>query len=236
MPITPTITSFTSGGKSIPAELFAPGAANGGTIIVVYGSDGLNDTERGPWKTMIEGYAEELAQRGFIALIPEYFARTGPVSPIDPALVPEMIQLHRSEWQETLADAVTFAKTLRDVDGSRIGLLGFSLGGHLVLRLRAIPKVLVEFFAPELPLIGGLGSSVRLTLDAQIHHGKADDVVPFDPNAKNIDDQLRVSGASSTLFHDYDGAGHGFTGSDRPNAEARTKAKDRTITFFGEKL
>jgi dienelactone hydrolase len=126
---------------------------------------------------------------------------------------------------------VAYAKTLSGVNGSRIGLLGFSLGGHLCLRLRETAKVLVEFFAPQLPELGGLGPSGRLTLDALIHHGDADQLVPFDVNAKTIYNDLRASGATTTLFP-YLGAGHGFVGTDFANTDARSKSKERTMTMF----
>ena len=71
--------SYASGGKSITAELFEPApppATPTGVVVVAYGSDGLVDNENGPWKTMIEGYAQALAQDGFVALIPDFLVRT----------------------------------------------------------------------------------------------------------------------------------------------------------------
>ncbi|MDQ3583549.1 MAG: dienelactone hydrolase family protein [Pseudomonadota bacterium] len=181
------MTNFSSGGTTIPAELYNPaGTPNGGVVVIAYGSDGMND----PWATMIRDYAIQLSQKGFVALIPDYFVSTGTKS----GLALDAIPIHRDTWQTAVADAVAHAKTLPSVNASRVGLLGFSLGGHLCLRLRATAKVLVEFFAPELAEFGGLGLTKSLTLHAQIHHGLADNLVPFHPNADNIDKTPKTEG------------------------------------------
>lgn len=219
------ITTIPSRGKSITAELYTPAGATTGLIVVAYGSDGLTDHLSGPWATMIRGYAESLAEKGFTALIPDYLAVTktqpGPE-------VFEMIPHCRDEWQEAIADAIDHAKTLSTIDPKRVGLLGFSLGGHLCLRLRAKASVLVEFFAPVLDGIGWRGALTH----AQIHHGEADRVPGTGfPNAVTIADTLKHEGASTELFP-YPDAGHGFIGSDQGNTSARDLSKARTLSFF----
>jgi dienelactone hydrolase len=116
---------------------------------------------------------------------------------------------------------------LPGTDATRIGLLGFSLGGHLCLRIAAKAKALVEFFAP---LLDGIGPATP-RLAAQIHQGAADTLVSFAGNADKIDQQLRGTGASTEVFG-YEGAGHGFAGNDTANTEARARSKERTLKFF----
>jgi len=106
-------------------------------------------------------------------------------------------------------------KTLAGVDTNRVGLLGFSLGGHLCLQVRSTSKVLVEFFAP---LLDGIGTGGGPGLRAQIHHGTGDSLVPFESNATPIEQELSKGGAS-TEVNDYRGAGHGFVGTDRREHE-----------------
>jgi dienelactone hydrolase len=73
-----TTTTFASAGWSIGAELFLPaGTQNGGVVIVAHGSDGLTNNLTGPWRAMIEEYCNGLAEKGFVALTPHYFDRTG---------------------------------------------------------------------------------------------------------------------------------------------------------------
>lgn len=221
-----TTENFNSSGKTIQAELFTTlGTPNGGVIIITYGTHGMIE----PWGSEIRAYADALSQKGFVAIIPDYFVSTS-TKPGLKAL--QEIYIRRDTWQETIADAVTYAKTLPGVHASRVGLLGFSLGGHICLRLRETAKVLVEFFAPELD---SLGSNTKLTLQTQIHHGLADELVPFHPNAENINNILQQEGAISELFS-YPGAGHGFVGNDSDNTNARKASMDRTLSFFEKYL
>jgi dienelactone hydrolase len=218
--------SFSSRGKSVDVEVFAPsGTPNGGFVVIAYGSDGMTDHLNGPWATMIRGYAADLTQKGFTTLVPDYFGSTGTQPGPE---VFEQIRVHRDAWEATLGDAVSYARTLPGVDAARIGLLGFSLGGHLCLRLRASAKVLVEFFAPRFDGVGPRGTP---TLHAQIHHGEADGLVPLQPNGERIEQELRAEGASVELFT-YPGAGHGFIGHDASNTNARAQSQARTIAFF----
>ncbi|GBO56035.1 dienelactone hydrolase [Pseudanabaena sp. lw0831] len=213
-------------GKTIQAELFDPsGTPNGGIIIIVYGTYGM----LAPWGDGIRDYADELSKKGFISVIPDYFASTNTTSGFKN---PTEIVLHRGNWEATLTDAVTYAKTIPGVQVSRVGFLGFSLGGHLCLRLRANAKVLVEFFAPE---FDGLGANTNPTLQAQIHHGLADQLVPFHPNSDNIKNTLQRERTTVELFS-YTGANHGFNGSDSDNTKARNESKNRTISFFEKHL
>jgi dienelactone hydrolase len=149
---TPLVTNFTSGDVPIREELFSPGSGqNRSLVILAYGSDGVVDNHRGQWATMIRGYASDIAQKGFVALIADYFMRTR-TSPGDIDFQRDgaaQIQVHRGEWQATIADAVNHAKTLHGVDGARIALVGFSLGSHLCLRLRNEPRYWSSFSLPS---------------------------------------------------------------------------------------
>ena len=119
------------------------------------------------------------------------------------------------------------AQSLPGVDATRTGLLGFSLGGYLCLRVRRTCQALVEFFAP---ILDDLGTG-PVSLQLQIHHGKRDNLVGFEANANRIDLALRSTGAVTELCG-YDGAGHGFVGNDPANANARALSKSRAIAFF----
>jgi dienelactone hydrolase len=226
----PIKISYTSRGVAITAELSTPTATSPrGLIVIAYGSDGLTDNLSGPWATMIRDYADSLAREGFVALIPDYLGVTRtPPGPTVFALITEQ----RDHWEEAISDAINHARSLPSVGATRVGLLGFSLGGHLCLRLRAKAKVLVEFFAPVLDGIGPLGTLTH----AQIHHGKADQLPGTDfSNAEKIMNMLKSEGTSTELFP-YPGAGHGFIGNDPDNTSARIQSKERTMSFFGAHL
>ena len=218
------LISIDSHGTAIQAEAFGPaGTPNGAAIVIAHGSDGMKE----PWAAMIREYASELAGKGFTALVPRYFNKTG--TDAGPKVFSEL-PAHLHSWTEAVGDAVTHAKTLPGISPLRVGLLGFSLGGHICLRLRGSAKALVEFFAPELRELGGLGSAGARGLQIQIHHGLADMLVPFS-NAQRVIAVLKPEGTVPEVFS-YEGAGHGFAGADPNNATARRSAKVRTLAFL----
>jgi dienelactone hydrolase len=158
-------------------------------------------------------------------MIPDYFVCTGTAAGMG---VFERIAVYRDFWQKAIADAVNHAKLRLAIDPGRVGLLGFSLGGHLCVRQRAAAKVLIEYFAPELD---GLGDGGGTTKQCQIHHGLSDNIVPSSPNANNISRLLRSEGASVEMYS-YPGASHGFIGSDASNTDARANSFRRTVECF----
>lgn len=228
----PTTVSFLSNGKRVDAELHAPqGSGPRGLVVVAYGTDGFTDNLTGRWKTMIRGYAEDLARAGSFAMVPDYFERTG-TAPGEQAMLATMNL--RPAWEAALLDAVSHGKSLPQVDGNRIGLLGFSLGGHLCLRIRAAaaPKALVSFFAPVFDGIGPAGHVPK----AELHHGKADELPATKfPNALQIESTLKAEGTDTTLFP-YHGAVHGFIGDDDNNKNARALSKTRVLAFVAAHL
>ena len=221
-----------TGATEIPAQLHSPpGTGSTGLVVIAYGTDGLKDNEHGPWKTMIEGYAAALSKRGLFALVPDYFVKTGTAPGIPAA---EAMMMKRDDWAAALSDSIAHAKTQPRVDSQRIGLLGFSLGGHLVLRIRAVtkPRVLVEYFAP---MLDGIGSAGHVPY-AQIHHGTKDSTPGTGfANAGAIEAILKREGTAVTLYP-YEGAGHGFAAKDESNQKASALSQTRTLAFFETQL
>jgi dienelactone hydrolase len=228
-------TKFTSGGTTIEAEHTTPAAPNGGVIVLAHGSEGMTDNISGPWGKMIREYADELSKLGFVTLTPFYFQKTG----TDPVKVSADFKVKnfgqiiagRLAWMAVLADAVAHAKTLSSVQPARVGLLGFSLGGNLCLEIRELAKVLVAFYAP-LPELSPRGG--RLALQAQLHNGTADELVPSE-TAHHIEEMLKKEGATvdlKTYWKGKPGAVHGFIGTDAANTQAQADSKASTLSFF----
>ena len=214
------------GGASISAERHSPATGTAKALIVIaYGSDGLTDDLNGPWATMIRGYASALADLGFDVVIPDYLDATH--TPPGAAAL-EMIAIHREDWIQSICATIDHVSGLTKGTPPSIGLLGFSRGGHLALRLRAKALVLESFFAP---MLDGIGASGSLT-HAQIHHGLSDKVPGTGPeNAGLIASVLNGEGTETEVFT-YPGAGHGFIGTDRANSNARDQSRKRTLVCF----
>src|SRR5579859_3938655 len=121
------MSSFTSGGKQISIDHFAPGSSRSQprpAVMVVHGSGG------GGW--YFEKYAREFTASGCHVFIVHYFESTG-----TSYAVTETILKHFPDWQRTLADAVEYAASQAGVDPQRIALLGISLGAYLSLAVAA---------------------------------------------------------------------------------------------------
>jgi len=214
-------TTYSSGGTPIFLEIFDPsGTARGGAVVIAHGSDGVVNNSHGPWATMMRGYGEDIARAGFTALLPHYFEKTG-TDPGLPAM--QSMAAHLGQWQDALGDAITSAAS------ARVALVGFSLGGHLSLRLRSRAQVVVEFFAP---FAGGLGAGPGTHV--QIHHGTGDTVVNI-ADADQIADALRAERVTPEIYR-YPDAGHGFAGADAANVDAQRLSKERTLRFLNDHL
>ena len=214
----------------LQAELFEPAgvAANGNALVIAYGSEGMTTHLSGPWGTMIREFADELAAQGFSVLIPDYLAVTGTPPAPD---VWFQIGAHGSAWQRSIEDAATYARTLPGLAGAKVGLLGFSLGGHLCLRLRATTPVLVAFYAPAAGLQPHGG---QLDLNVQLHQGDQDLLVI--PAEAQVIEAMLVGEQARVELHRYPGANHGFAGNNPANATARRDSQQRTVAFFNQHL
>lgn len=213
-----TETTFNSNGKTISVDQFAPSdSARHPAVIFVHGSDGMRTTA---WKY---AWSREFATRGYVVLIPHYFdsmdAGGGP---------------HAGGHQNfgvylaTLGDAVDFAARQPGIDPSRIGLMGYSLGGFLSLALGARDdriNTVVEFF-------GGMPAFAARSLQKMpptlILHGEADPVVPV-AQAYQLEKLFKANGVRYEMKI-YPGQGHGFTG------EADLDSRRRTMNFFDQHL
>ena len=162
-----------SGGKSVTVERFSPMMPGKyPAVIVLHGSDGM-DQGGDNYRTV----AQLLADAGYVALIVHYFDRTGmPANPEKAAEDPD----HFKAWVSTIHDTVKYARKLCDVDGSRIGVVGFSLGGYLATAAATESsrlKVVVE-------VSGGIPDEYAEKMKSMpptlIIHGGKDKVVPVD--------------------------------------------------------
>jgi dienelactone hydrolase len=235
--------TFTSAAGPIHVDVYVPpSSGKHAGVLVLHGTLGLDP----PFGADIESFAEGLAKKGIAAAIPKYFESTG-TTPGNDALT-RMLE-HLAAWKATCAQAVAFLAADPRFDAARIGLLGFSLGGHLALDLSmnqpggASIKAVVDFFAPTLqPKLQGKWSAMPPVL---VHHGTADPL-PIE-NSIHLVRELERSGrrvsrftfgtpatppgpTGNDQFIEYPGEKHGFTGA------ALLWSRDTTLQFLGQHL
>jgi dienelactone hydrolase len=121
-------------------------------------------------------------------------------------------------------------------DSSHLGIIGFSLGGHLALSLAMAPpagtavRCVVDFFGPaQKPPLEDKYSNLPPLL---ILHGTKDQLVPPEESQYLIK-QLEAAGKKKDrdfFFNSYEGEGHGFKG------PKLTESRDATVQFIGKML
>ena len=221
-------TTITSGGRRIAVERFAPLGAGAGAagaagvrrpaVLVLHSSAGIGA------KTGAETrrWADGLARRGFVAYVVHYFDRTGQRHTDDPTearLWPV--------WTATLGDAFTALRQDAEVDSTRTGVVGISLGGYLALAFGAAdprPDALVivsgGFFPGVAAQIDALrsGAAPRRFPPTLLLHGTADGAVPF-REAQRVERVLTRAGAVHWLVP-FPGEDHLLAPVSRPRATA----------------
>jgi carboxymethylenebutenolidase len=219
----PELKHFTSGGKEVAVECFAPAAAGKHpALVTLHAVDGID----GDCARLYHAAARACAGRGYLVLLVHYFDRTGSAK-AEVAGYRELfadyfrrkeqtaervrtIEALSAAWVEVVRDAVAFARTLPNADGQRVGLVGFSLGGTVALTAAAKHDLklaaLVEFFGT---LPRELRSGLKKLPPTLIFHGEEDRVVP-------VEQAYALVGLLSLrkLAHEaevYPGVGHMFS-------------------------
>jgi carboxymethylenebutenolidase len=218
--------TYISEGTSIRATLCEPAGegADLPAVLVLHGCGG-------PSPALEAGVGRGLAEQGFVTLSVAYFGQTrapGRVtgSSCGALELPEDALLSIGTiWLRHLTDGVSLLQAMPRVDGRRIGVVGWSLGGGVALgaallepRLRAV-VVYAGALPPILhPQAGELPPVLML-------HGDADDQVDVG-GAYTLRDLLQEAGVAHEL-HIYPGGSHLFW-NEREAADARA----RTVAFL----
>jgi carboxymethylenebutenolidase len=190
--------SFTSGGKQIRLDHYAP-ASKGvhPAIILVHGSGG-------PLRS-VDPIAQQAANMGAHVFAVHYLERTG-----HPWVYGSTIEQHFPEWLDTLRDTLDYVLRQPEVDKDRVALLGFSLGAYLSVTLASED----DRVAALVDLFGGIPKHILPTVKhlppTLILHGDADTVVPVS-EAYVLESVLKKLGVPCDI-QIFSGQGHMFTG------------------------
>ncbi|WP_067479079.1 dienelactone hydrolase family protein [Actinomadura hibisca] len=193
----------------------------------------------------IQDIAERFAARGYLALAPDLFHRTGPAT-FDYNQHPEAMRLISAlgpnEITTDIQAALTHLTTTEATPTNRTAITGFCFGGRATFTAATtIPNLAatVVFYGP------GIATGPHAVLDRAksinapilLHVGAEDPTIPTD-QVQAIDNALRTSNADFEQ-HIYPNAGHAFACDARPNMhhpEAAAKAWQRTHTFLARHL
>ena len=226
------IIEFPSNGSTGQGYIATPANGAGSTtgIIVLQEWWGLVD--------QIKRTCDRFADAGFTALAPDlYHGTTVPLTEPDEA-GKQMMALKMASTAKELSGAVD--ELIRRTGRSKVGAIGFCMGGGLALVLATDRPDAVKAVVPAYGLIPWPDAQPDFSkLDASvlIHAAGQDDY--FTPDAANqMVAELKALGKDVDL-HLYADAGHAFFNEDRPEAyhpESAGLLWDRTVEFFRQTL
>jgi carboxymethylenebutenolidase len=205
-------------------------------VVVIQAADGVDE--------FIQTIADRLADQGYAAVAPSLYHRT--TEAIEKAKGKTRRQL--LDDPEIVADinaTVAFMQQHPSVNGERIGITGFCMGGRVVwLAAATIPhfKAVVPYYGGFMMDCWGEGTQSPFELSEGIncpmlyHFGEIDRNPTLEDMAK-FDEQLTQLGKPHE-FHVYPGADHRFADFTFTNYQkaADELAWSRTLEFFAEHL
>jgi len=205
-------------------------------VVIAFHVGGLDDFDR----TM----ADQLAEAGFVAVVPDLFHRFSK----EVMDGPRLDRLGHLKDADIIADmnaAVDFLTANSAINGDRIGVTGFCMGGRIAWLMAAsnqIFKCTVPFYGGNIMGNWGPGDtpfsmSNNINCPMLFHFG-AEDGNPSVADRDTFDAELKRLGKDFE-FHTYDGAGHAFmdhTNPDRYHEASAAAAWPRTIDFFNKHL
>jgi carboxymethylenebutenolidase len=213
----------------MPAYLAMPASGRGPGIVVLQEIFGITD--------YLKRRAHDLADLGYVALVPDLYWRLGPgtVLPEDTAegLQQAFGYLQRLDEPQAVDDALAALEHVRSMPetGGKAGVLGFCMGGRLAYAVGAAdePDVVVSYYG------SGIGNQLqeapKVECPIVFHFGEADTYLPAE-EAERIREAF--SNHSGSEVHMHAGAGHAF---DNPSpmfhhAEASREAWPQTAAFL----
>ena len=201
------------------------------SVVVIQAAGGVND--------FITKVSDRLAEEGYVAVAPDLFHRM-----TDPSLTDGITKAGQLSDPEIIADVnatVDFLRNHSAVDGEKIGITGFCMGGRVTYLAAATNphfKAAVPYYGGNLMVPRGGADQSPFQLSSGIncpilfHFGELD-ANPSQDNMRTLDDELTRLGKPHQ-FYTYPGADHGFmdhTGA-RYHREAAETSWPRTLEFF----
>lgn len=220
--------TFPSNGDEAHGYLARPQSGQGPGVIVIQEWWGLT--------SHIASIADRLAAEGFVALAPDLY---GGSTTHDAGEAGQMMQkLPVDRATRDLAGAVDFLLGRDDVQGDRVGVVGFCMGGAFVLALATQEGGKVAAAVPFYPVGPMPEDYAGLQAAVMAHFGEGDEFNPI-AQADELAEKIRAGTGNEPIIHRYP-AGHAFLNDENLlgtyDPEQAKLAWDRTVSFLHERL
>lgn len=223
-------------GRSIPASLSIPGEGDAWPSVVVFHDIwGANDFYR--------DLARRLALEGFMAMLPDFFIREGPLeSQSREAAFARRERMDQLLAIKDLAGAITFMRNHPRSNGN-VAVIGFCLGGTFAFLASArdpLPDAAVSYYGfpagnPDWDL-KPIDEADKIRAPILFHVGDQDTGVGMDNVECYTSAVQDASGSIETII--YPGAPHGFLTFDPESDQFATSQESwiKTLEFLAEQL
>jgi carboxymethylenebutenolidase len=173
---------------------------------------------------------DRLAQVGFTALAPDLYH--GAVASTNEEAKCLRFGLDNDRVDREIGAALACLRNHAAASGLSVGVIGFSLGGYLALRLARTRadevRAVVVFYATD----GGRFDTAQASFLG--HFAENDGCWAGVRTVRSLEERLRAAGREA-IFHTYPGTEHSFSEEDRPeayNVQAARLAWQRTVEFL----
>lgn len=218
---------ITSDDGEYAAYLATPAAGHGPGIIVLQEWWGL--------VPQIKDVCDQLARAGFVALAPDLYRGESTTDPDEAGRL--MMELEIGRAGRDLVHAVDALRREPSTDGSRVGCIGFCMGGKLALHAACL--------CPEIgAVVDCYGVHPNVSPDLSACQAKIlgifaenDDFISAD-DVRLLDEALSEAGLEATI-RTFDGVQHAFLNEARPDvfdADASAEAWRNIQAFFEAEL
>ena len=228
-----TTISTLAGDGDFAAYRATPAGTPKAAIVVIQEIFGVN--------AGIRRKCDTLAEAGYLAIAPDLFWRLEPGIELDPDIKPEFDRalelMGQFDQDKGIADIEASIRAARAElgDGTKVGVVGYCLGGRLAFMTAARTDVDASVGYYGVGIDGLLGEKHAIANPVLLHVPEEDHFVDKDAQAAmhaGLDDHPKVT------IYDYAGEDHGFAtefGERRSDASAKL-ADERTAAFFAEHL
>jgi carboxymethylenebutenolidase len=223
-----TMVSYPSGPETVTGYLAVPdGGGKKPAIVVIHEWWGLND-----W---VKGKADHFAKEGYVALAVDLYR--GKVA-TDPDTAHQLMRgLPDDRALRDMKAAVAYLRARPDVDVTKVGSVGWCMGGGLSLNLAVAEPTLAGAVIYYGHLMVDPATIAGLKVPLLGNFGGQDQGIP----AKDVEEFAAAAkkDGKSVDFKIYPDAGHGFASSKDPKVYRPADAKDadaRTEAFFAKVL
>jgi len=220
--------SFSNGSETVPAFIAAPDdAVRKPAIVVLQEWWGVND--------FIRQKVDSFARQGYVALAPDlYRGQTAS----DPDTAHQLMRgLPEDRAMRDLKGAVAYLRSRADVDGKRIGVVGWCMGGGYSLSLALAEPTLSGAVIYYGRLVTDDTAIQKLEVPLLGNFAGEDKGIPVE-SVREFERKAKAAG-KKVDFKIYPGVGHAFASSKDPKTFRAEDAKDadaRTDAFFAKAL